>query len=84
MVRKIEKIEKEMGYCEIKLEKKRRLRRQVMFLDADLEVQALTGKRVVRIEGSGLGANRDDGEYLNLTLRRLGLQLHAHRQISDG
>ncbi|MEC7774589.1 MAG: hypothetical protein VYC32_00700 [Planctomycetota bacterium] len=38
MVRKIEKIEKEMGYCEIKLEKKRRLRRQVMFLDADLEV----------------------------------------------
>ncbi len=53
-------------------------------LDADLEVQALTGKRVVRIEGSGLGANRDDGEYLNLTLRRLGLQLHAHRQISDG
>ena len=38
MVRKIEKIEKEMCYCEIKLEKKRRLRRQVMFLDADLEV----------------------------------------------
>ncbi len=38
MVRKIEKIEKEMGYCEIKLEKKRRLNRQVMFLETDLEV----------------------------------------------
>ncbi|MCH2368115.1 MAG: hypothetical protein MK554_13015 [Planctomycetes bacterium] len=38
MVRKIEKIEKEMGYCEIKLEKKRRLQHQVMFLQADIEV----------------------------------------------
>ena len=38
MVRKLEKIEKEMGYCEIKLEKERRLRRQVQFLEADLEV----------------------------------------------
>lgn len=38
MVRKVEKIEKEMGYCEIKLEKKRRLRRQVLFLETDLEV----------------------------------------------
>jgi hypothetical protein len=38
MVRKLEKIEKEMGYCEIKLEKERRLKRQVSFLEADLEV----------------------------------------------
>jgi hypothetical protein len=37
MVRRLEKIEKEMGYCEIKLERERRLRRQVEFLTADLE-----------------------------------------------
>ena len=32
MVRKLEKIEKEMGYCEIKLEKEQRLRTQLHFL----------------------------------------------------
>ena len=37
MVRKLEKIEKEMGYCEIKLERERRLRRQAEFLTAELE-----------------------------------------------
>ena len=38
MVRKLDKIEKELGYCEIKLEKERRLRRQVEFLRSDLDV----------------------------------------------
>jgi hypothetical protein len=37
MVRRLEKIEKEMGYCEIKLEKERRLRRQADFLRAEIE-----------------------------------------------
>ncbi|MBN1417415.1 MAG: hypothetical protein JXP34_01490 [Planctomycetes bacterium] len=37
MVRRLDKIEKEMGYCEIRLEKERRLRKQVVFLQADLE-----------------------------------------------
>ena len=37
MVRRLEKIEKEMGYCDIKLEKRRRLRTQREFLLADLE-----------------------------------------------
>src|SRR5688572_24269990 len=37
MARRLDKIEKEMGYCEIKLEKERRLRRQISFLKADVE-----------------------------------------------
>src|SRR5262245_40115174 len=37
MARRLDKIEKEMGYCEIKLEKERRLRRQISFLRADVE-----------------------------------------------
>ncbi|HVR76569.1 MAG TPA: hypothetical protein VMT52_19725, partial [Planctomycetota bacterium] len=38
MVRRLEKIEKEMGYCDIKLEKERRLREQVQFLSGEVEV----------------------------------------------
>jgi hypothetical protein len=37
MVRRLEKIEKEMGYCDIKLEKERRLRLQAKFLYAESE-----------------------------------------------
>ncbi len=37
MARRLDKIEKEMGYCEIKLEKERRLRGQISFLNADVE-----------------------------------------------
>jgi hypothetical protein len=36
MFRRLDKIEKEMGYCEIKLEKERRLRKQILFLENDL------------------------------------------------
>lgn len=39
MVRKLEKIEKEMGFCDVKLEKERRLKTQCDFLLA--EIQAL-------------------------------------------
>jgi hypothetical protein len=38
MARRLDKIEKEMGYCEIKLEKERRLRKQIEFLKGDIEV----------------------------------------------
>jgi hypothetical protein len=38
MARRLDKIEKEIGYCEIKLEKERRLRKQVQFLQDDVEV----------------------------------------------
>ncbi len=36
MARRLDKIEKEMGYCEVKLEKERRLNKQIEFLIADL------------------------------------------------
>lgn len=35
MARKLEKVEKELGYCDIKLEKERRLRRQIDFIGSD-------------------------------------------------
>jgi hypothetical protein len=38
MARRLDKIEKEIGYCEIKLEKERRIRKQVLFLQADIEI----------------------------------------------
>jgi hypothetical protein len=38
MPRRLDKIEKEIGYCEIKLEKERRIRKQVQFLQDDIEV----------------------------------------------
>jgi len=44
MVRRLDKIEKEMGYCEIRLEKERRLRKQAVFLQADLDAL----KRILR------------------------------------
>ncbi len=37
MARRLDKIEKEMGYCEIKLEKERRLRKQIIFIENDLQ-----------------------------------------------
>jgi len=37
MARRLDKIEKEMGYCEIKLEKERRIRKQIQFLLDDIE-----------------------------------------------
>jgi hypothetical protein len=38
MARRLDKIEKEIGYCEIKLEKERRIRKQVQFLLDDIEI----------------------------------------------
>jgi hypothetical protein len=38
MARRLDKIEKEIGYCDIKLEKEKRLRKQVQFLQGDLEI----------------------------------------------
>ena len=36
-MRRLDRIEKEMGYCEVKLEKERRLRYQQLYLKADVE-----------------------------------------------
>jgi len=36
MARRLDKIEKEIGYCEIKLEKERRIRKQIQFLQDDI------------------------------------------------
>jgi hypothetical protein len=38
MARRLDRIEKEMGYCEVKLEKERRLRKQIDFLKADVDI----------------------------------------------
>jgi hypothetical protein len=38
MTRRLDKIEKEIGYCEIKMEKERRIRKQVQFLRDDIEI----------------------------------------------
>ncbi len=73
MVRKLEKIEKEMGYCEIKLEKERRLRRQVQFLEADLEVL----DRFVKLyEGFDTG-------LVALPYETIGSQVAVERQRND-
>jgi hypothetical protein len=73
MVRKLEKIEKEMGYCEIKLEKERRLRRQVEFLRADLDVLS----RFVRLyESSDTGLG-------HLPFAKIGKQIALERQRND-
>ncbi len=73
MVRKLEKIEKEMGYCEIKLEKERRLRRQVAFLAADLEV---LDRFIHLYEGSDTG-------LLELPYRQMGQQIALELQRDD-
>jgi hypothetical protein len=38
MARRLDKIEKEIGYCDIKLEKEKRIRKQIQFLQGDLEI----------------------------------------------
>jgi len=38
MARRLDKIEKEIGYCEIKLEKEKRVRKQVQFLQTDIDL----------------------------------------------
>ena len=73
MARKIDKIEKEMGYCEIKLEKERRLRRQVEFLRADLEVL----DRLVRTH-RGVRAG-----ITQLPFAKIGAQIALERQSRD-
>ena len=73
MVRKLEKIEKEMGYCEIKLEKERRLRGQVRFLRADLEVL----DRFIK-----LYAGFDAG-LIGLPYEKIGRQIAIERQRND-
>jgi len=54
MARRLDKIEKEMGYCEIKLEKERRLRKQIEFLRSDvIALDRLAGECTQSSAGRG-------------------------------
>ena len=73
MVRRLEKIEKEMGYCEIKLEKERRLRKQREFLQADIEALSNFMKLY---ESSDMGLR-------SLPYAKIAQQLALERNCSD-
>ncbi len=60
MPRRLDKIEKEIGYCEIKIEKQRRIRKQVQFLRDDIEV---LDKIVHEYNRKGL-TEREDSSFL--------------------
>lgn len=73
MARKLEKIEKEMGYCDIKLEKERRLRRQVEFLQAESEAL----NRFIKLyESSSLGLQQ-------LPFEKIAQQIALERARTD-
>ncbi|MEM7262726.1 MAG: hypothetical protein AAF488_12105, partial [Planctomycetota bacterium] len=65
MVRKLEKIEKEMGYCQIKLEKAARLRVQRSFLD--LQVRALE-ESIAGFKATASGADLHGNELAGVHL----------------
>ncbi|MCX9076687.1 MAG: hypothetical protein OIN84_01790 [Candidatus Methanoperedens sp.] len=73
MVRRLEKIEKEMGYCEIKIEKERRLRTQVEFLQADIEALE---KFMKLYESSGMNLQ-------NLPFEKIAQQVALERARKD-
>lgn len=67
MARRIDKIEKEMGYCEIKLEKERRLRKRIGLLKGDIDaldhlVWEYTSFAMAR-KGSGGRAYEAEGSH---------------------
>src|SRR5262245_768096 len=73
MVRRLEKIEKEMGYCDIKIEKERRLRRQADFLRG--EIEALD--RFMKLyESSDMGLHR-------LPFEKIAQQVSLERARTD-
>jgi len=61
MARRLDKIEKDIGYCEIKLEKERRLRKQIQFVRDDLEIleqlilSCQTRGMILLDQGGGMG-----------------------------
>ena len=73
MVRRLEKIEKEMGYCDIKIEKEKRLRQQAKFLYAESEALE---RFVKRYESSvpGLG---------NLQYEKIAQQVALEKARTD-
>jgi hypothetical protein len=73
MVRKLDKIEKEMGYCEIKLEKERRLRRQAGFLRSEVEV---LNRFIQRYDGA-------KNSLTDLAFPKIGRQIELERQSRD-
>lgn len=73
MVRRLEKIEKEMGYCDVKLEKERRLRRQIEFLTAEIEA---LDKFMKLYESSGMNLQ-------NLPFEKIAQQISIERARRD-
>lgn len=73
MVRRLEKIEKEMGYCDIKLEKERRLRKQADFLTADIEA---LDKVMKLYESAGMNLQ-------NLPFEKISQQISIERARKD-
>lgn len=73
MVRRLEKIEKEMGYCDVRLEKERRLRKQLEFLTAEIEA---LGKFVKLYESSGMS-------FHNLPFEKIAQQIALERARKD-
>ena len=73
MVRRLEKIEKEMGYCDIKLEKERRLRKQSEFLLADIEA---LGRFMKLYESAGMSIQ-------NLAFEKIAQQIALERARKD-
>lgn len=73
MVRRLEKIEKEMGYCDIKLEKERRLRKQHELVIADIEAL----ERFMKLyETSGMSVQ-------NLPFAKMAQQIALERARKD-
>ena len=83
MVRKLEKIEKEMGYCEIKIEKGQRLCAQLQFLK--LHRQAISGA-IRKFEESGdpdVGdGNRLGGRTLREVYHHVSLDPETEESVS--
>jgi len=73
MVRRLEKIEKEMGYYAIKLEKEKRLRKQVEYLQADIEAL----ERLMKLyESSGMSLQQ-------LPYEKIAQQVSLERARTD-
>ncbi|MEM7166780.1 MAG: hypothetical protein AAF581_15035 [Planctomycetota bacterium] len=73
MVRRLEKIEKEMGYCEIKLEKEQRLRTQLHFLKLHRRALEESMERFVEQHDENVGGRLLGGLALSEVQRRISI-----------
>lgn len=77
MARKLEKVEKELGYCNVKLEKERRLRKQIEYMEEECRgLRALIGfLRTHEIALSSVRANEVPSRESFLSMGLLELSL---------